>query len=104
VQLPLGRELEVELGANPTTGYTWQFTAGSPSPLRFKSRRYQPAAAGATCPGRAGMDLFVFEAAAPGTEQLHFEYRRGDAGQPPGPMICGSPSSPDPGRRGAVRR
>src|SRR6266446_8509068 len=81
LQLPLGRELEVELGANPTTGFTWQFTAGSPSPLRFKSRRYQPAVA-APLPGSGGKDLFVFEAAAPGTDQLHFEYRRGDAGQP----------------------
>jgi predicted secreted protein len=81
VQLPLGRELEVELGANPTTGYTWQFTAGSPSPLRFKSRRFQPATM-APLPGSGGKDLFVFEAAAPGSDQLHFEYRRGDAGQP----------------------
>ncbi|SRR6266545_1888824 len=81
VELPLGRELEVELGANPTTGYTWQFTAGNPSPLRFKSRRYQPAAT-TPLPGSGGKDLFVFEAAAPGTDQLHFEYRRGPAGAP----------------------
>ena len=25
---------------------------------------------------------FVFEAKTPGTEQLHFEYRRGPAGEP----------------------
>jgi len=81
VQLPLGCELEVELGANPSTGYTWRFAAGNPSPLRLKSRRFQP---GTTTPrpGAGGMDLFVFEAAAPGTEQLHFEYRRGQMGEP----------------------
>jgi predicted secreted protein len=81
VQLPLGRELEVELGANPSTGYTWRFNAGDPSPLRLRSRRFQPAAT-APLPGSGGKELFVFETAAPGTEQLHFEYRRGDAGQP----------------------
>jgi predicted secreted protein len=81
VQLPLGRELEVELGANPSTGYTWRFNAGDPAPLRFKSRRFQPAAT-APLPGSGGKDLFLFEAAAPGTEQLHFEYRRGQTGAP----------------------
>jgi inhibitor of cysteine peptidase len=81
VQLPLGRELEVELGANPSTGYTWRFAAADPSLLRLKSRRFQP---GTTMPrpGAGGMDLFLFEAAAPGTGQLHFEYRRGQAGEP----------------------
>jgi predicted secreted protein len=81
VELPLGRQLEVELGANPSTGYTWRFNAGNPSPLRFKSHRFQPAAT-APLPGSGGKDLFLFEAAAPGAEQLHFEYRRGQAGEP----------------------
>ena len=81
VQLPLGRELELALGANPSTGYTWRLTAGDPSPLHLKSRRFQPAAT-APRPGSGGQDLFVFEAAAPGTEQLHFEYRRGSTGEP----------------------
>ena len=81
VELPLGRELEVELGANPSTGYTWRFAAGNPSPLRFKSRRFQPAAT-VPLPGSAGKDLFAFEATTSGTEQLHFEYRRGQTGEP----------------------
>src|SRR5260370_5564889 len=81
VQLPLGRELEVALGANRSTGCAWRFAAGNPPPLRLKSRRFQPAAT-APLPGSGGKDLFVFEAAAPGTEQLHFEYRRGRTGDP----------------------
>ena len=81
VQLPLGRELEVSLGANPSTGYTWRLDAGDTPGLRLKSRRFQPATT-MPRPGAGGTDLFVFEAAAPGTEQLHFEYRRGQAGEP----------------------
>ena len=42
VQLPLGRELEVSLGANPSTGYTWRLDAGDTPGLRLKSRRFQP--------------------------------------------------------------
>src|SRR5260370_26004099 len=66
VQLPLGRELEIELGANPSTGYTWRFNAGNPSPLRLKSRRFQP---GTTMPRprAGGIDLFVFDAPSPRT-------------------------------------
>jgi inhibitor of cysteine peptidase len=81
VELPLGRALEVELGANPSTGYTWRFAAGNPSLLRLKSRRFQPAAT-ALLPGSGGKDLFLFETTTPGTEQLHFEYRRGQTGEP----------------------
>src|SRR6266851_8123138 len=81
VQLPLGCELEVELGANPSTGYTWRFAAADPSLLRLKARRFQPGTL-TPRPGSGGMDLFVFEATMPGTDQLHFEYRRGQTGEP----------------------
>jgi predicted secreted protein len=81
VELPLGRELEVALGANPSTGYTWRFVAANPQLLRLKSRRFQPGTT-APRPGAGGTDLFLFEAAAAGTEQLRFEYRRGQAGEP----------------------
>jgi predicted secreted protein len=85
VQLPLGRELEVELGANPTTGYTWRLDADKAAPLlRLKSRRYQSGATAGSAPqyGAGGKDRFVFTAAGTGTAELRFEYRRGQAGEP----------------------
>jgi predicted secreted protein len=84
VQLPLGRELEVELGANPTTGYTWRLDVGNSPRFRLKSRQYRPSARPGTPArlGAGGIDQFVLEATVPGTERLHFEYRRGPAGEP----------------------
>jgi len=84
VKLPLGRELEVELGANPTTGYTWRLDAGNSPRLQFKSRQYLPGAPlGAPGGlGSGGIDRFLFEATGAGTERVHFEYRRGSASEP----------------------
>jgi predicted secreted protein len=84
VQLPLGRDLEVELAANPTTGYTWRLDPGSAPLLQLKARRYESSAMPSSGPryGAGGKDHFVFEAAGTGTAQLHFEYRRGPANEP----------------------
>jgi inhibitor of cysteine peptidase len=84
VQLPLGRELEVELGTNPTTGYTWRLDLANSAGLRLKSRQYEASTSPAGPPrlGAGGIERFVFEATAPGVERLHFEYRRGSAGEP----------------------
>lgn len=84
VALPLGRELELALGANPTTGYTWRLDLGDSSRLRLKSRQYQPSLPPGSPPrpGAGGIERFVFEGTAPGTERLHFEYRRGQGGEP----------------------
>ena len=84
VQLPLGRELVVELGANPTTGYTWRLDLGNSPRLRLKSRQYRVSASPGTPVrlGAGGIDQFLFEATGPGTERLHFEYRRDPAGEP----------------------
>ena len=84
IELPLGRELHVELGANPTTGYTWRLDSADSPRLRLKSREYRRhAAPGAPARlGNGGIDRFVFETAAPGSERLHFEYRRGASGEP----------------------
>jgi predicted secreted protein len=83
IQLPLGRDVEIELGANPTTGYTWRLDANLHL-LQLKSRQYRAnAPPGASAPvGGGGVDQFVFGAKMPGTERLHFEYRRGPAGEP----------------------
>ena len=83
VRVRLGADLEVELGANPTTGYTWRYDVADGARLRFKSRRFRPTAMGPQPPlGSGGIQLFVFEAVASGSERLHFEYRRGPGGKP----------------------
>src|SRR5215471_18770449 len=81
IEIASGHQFAVELGANPTAGYTWRLDAGS-SRLQLKSREYRPVAAPAARLGAGGTERFVFEAAAPGTERVHFEYRRGSAGEP----------------------
>jgi predicted secreted protein len=83
VQLPLGREFELDLGANPTTGYTWRCRIADPARVRLKSRDFRPSASGSPPRlGAGGTERFVFEAVGAGTEQVHLEYRRGETGAP----------------------
>ena len=83
VRVPLGRELEVELRANPTTGYTWRNRLDDPKRLRLKTQGFRTGGSGDQAPlGGGGVQLFTFEATALGTAQLDFEYRRGSAGAP----------------------
>ena len=77
VQLPIGRELDVALRANPTTGYTWRLVTDNTGPVSLKSRDFAtstPAPPGST--GAGGMEHFVFETRATGSVVLRFEYRR----------------------------
>jgi predicted secreted protein len=83
VEVPLGREFEVDLGANPTTGYTWRCDLANSGRVRLKSRGFQPSASGPPLRvGAGGTERFVFEAVAAGAERVHFEYRRGQTGPP----------------------
>lgn len=82
-QLRIGQELDVRLAANPTTGYIWRYQPDPPLLLQPTSRRFEPNAAGfPPLPGAGGVQVFAFKATASGTERLHFEYRRGEAGAP----------------------
>ena len=83
VQVTLGRELEVKLAGNPSTGYTWRHPAAIPAGLVLKAQRFEGSAAGQPVrPGAGGTQVFVFDAVAAGIERLHFEYRRGQTGAP----------------------
>ncbi|TMJ57656.1 MAG: hypothetical protein E6G81_12190 [Alphaproteobacteria bacterium] len=83
VEVPLGREFELDLRANPTTGYTWRCDLADPGRVRLKSRRFEPSGSGPPLRvGVGGTERFVFEATGTGTERLHFEYRRGETGEP----------------------
>jgi predicted secreted protein len=78
-----GQELELELGANPTTGYTWRLQIADANRLRLKSRVFERSESGAPPrPGAGGKERFVFETIDAGAERLHFEYRRGEGGEP----------------------
>lgn len=83
VEVPLGGELEVRLGANPTTGYTWRYRTAHPTMLQLKSQHFQRSiGANPMRLGAGGTQSFVFEAVVVGTERLDFEYRRGQTGTP----------------------
>ena len=87
LRVPLAAELEVELGANPTTGYTWRLITGDLSKLKLKSRQYRLADVGSPAGppltlGAGGVEVFVFVPVVAGTEHLRFEYRRGQGGEP----------------------
>ena len=83
VQVRVGQELDIRLGANPTTGHTWRYRPDPPALLRLMSRRFEPSTARTPpVPGAGGVQVFVFAATAAGTERLRFEYRRGGAGEP----------------------
>jgi inhibitor of cysteine peptidase len=83
VEVRLGQELQLDLAANPTTGYTWRCDLADSGRVRMKSRRFQPSPSGSPPRlGAGGTERFVFETAAAGSERLHFEYRRDQTGQP----------------------
>jgi predicted secreted protein len=83
VEVPLGQEFELDLRANPTTGYTWRCDLADPGRVRLKSRRFEPGASGPPLRvGAGGTERFVFAAAGAGTERVHLEYSRGQTGEP----------------------
>jgi predicted secreted protein len=79
----VGQELDIRLGANPTTGYTWRFQPDPPPVLQLTSRRFEPSSAHTPPPpGAGGIQVFAFKATAAGTVDLHFAYGRGETGPP----------------------
>ncbi len=83
VEVPVGQEFELDLGANPTTGYTWRFQIADPNRLRLKSRILVRSESGTPPrPGAGGKERFVFETVGAGAGRVHFEYRRGEGGEP----------------------
>src|SRR4051812_9571115 len=60
-RLRVGQELDVRLGANSTTGFTWRFQPDPPLLLQPTARRFEPSAAGASpLPGAGGVQVFAF--------------------------------------------
>ena len=73
VSLDIGDQLDVELEANPTTGYSWEL-GPLPDGLQLVSSDFQEP--GGSLVGASGTQLFVFDVVGPGSGILRFEYVR----------------------------
>jgi inhibitor of cysteine peptidase len=71
--LAVGDRLEVELEANPTTGYSWE-AAPLPDGLSLVSSEFEEP--GGSLVGAPGTEVFVFDVVAAGDGILRFEYVR----------------------------
>ncbi|MDR1904645.1 MAG: protease inhibitor I42 family protein [Treponema sp.] len=68
--------IRIELEGNPTTGYSWTYTAGTEGIVRELSVEYIKKETAAGAVGSGGIFVFVFEALAPGETELRFVYKR----------------------------
>ncbi len=81
VDIRTGQMLEIELEANPTTGYDWEVKGpAAKGVLRPAGTEYLP---GSRLVGAGGIRIFRFEAAGSGQAELVFGYRRPWGEKPP---------------------
>jgi inhibitor of cysteine peptidase len=73
VLLDVGDQLDVELEANPTTGYSWEL-GPLPDGLQLVSSDFEEPVGSLV--GAPGNQLFVFDVVGPGDGILRFEYVR----------------------------
>lgn len=74
VELRAGDRLEVILAGNPTTGYTWEQTAGDPAILKLAGEPSYTSES--TLAGAGGTYVFRYAAVAPGETTLTLIYHR----------------------------
>lgn len=74
IKAHVGRQIDIRLPSNRSTGYQWQQIEPMRGILRDASPHYEQAAP--DVPGSGGVDIFNFTAARPGKQILRFEYRR----------------------------
>jgi len=75
VQLHVGQMLEVQLAANPSTGYSWTLN-GSAVPLELVKSDFMPHAGKSGKVGAAGAQSLRFVAKSDGTVKLVLDYHR----------------------------
>lgn len=73
VALDVGDQIDVQLEANPTTGYSWEL-GPLPDGLELVSSDFEEP--GGSLVGAAGTQVFVFDVVGPGDGILRFEYVR----------------------------
>lgn len=82
--VPLGAMIEVQLAANPSTGYNWKPVSVAAPVLTLLGLAYTPEQVPRGVVGAGGMDTFRFRAAKIGKQKLQLDYARPwEAGVPP---------------------
>ena len=76
VTLKSGDTLIVELGSNPTTGFSWNEQAVNSDMAVLKQVHHERVSPKAKRPGAGGSQEWTFEAVKPGTATLNFSYGR----------------------------
>jgi predicted secreted protein len=73
IEAAVGQRIEIQLHANPTTGYSW-FLQAFPNCLELSDFRFAPS--GKQMPGAGGTQSINFIAKSSGNGDLTAEYRR----------------------------
>jgi inhibitor of cysteine peptidase len=70
-----GDKLELQIGGNPTTGFSWKLASIDGNAVRtFHEIRYKPHRPG--LPGAPGVFVATFRAVSPGTSTINMQYLR----------------------------
>jgi len=76
IEVPLGAIIEVELAANPSTGYNWKPTGVTAPILTLIGSAYTPEQTPRGMVGAGGTDTFRFRATKTGKQKLQLNYAR----------------------------
>jgi len=77
IELQVGQSLVLNLGSNPTTGYSWVFDGKSNYILAQEGKPvYNPDSTGKGLVGVGGVERWTFRAVRKGRETLRLDYRR----------------------------
>jgi predicted secreted protein len=68
-----GQSFDIVLPANASTGYSWQIT-GTPDASLVQSMGQNYIAEQPVIPGSGGVDVWTFDALAPGETEIQFGY------------------------------
>ncbi|MEY2490378.1 MAG: inhibitor of cysteine peptidase [Verrucomicrobiota bacterium] len=79
VEVPVGKQVRIDLPENPTTGYQWSLSDLKSGVLALKSDDYAPNHPSSM--GGGGIRQFLFEAASPGESKLCLKNMRAWEGE-----------------------
>jgi len=75
IESKVGKNVQVKLVSNPTTGYSWKIESISPKDIvRSIGSRYEPSEKELT--GSGGVEVWTFRAVKKGSVQVRFVYQR----------------------------
>jgi len=75
LKIDQGKEFEVHLSENPTTGFLWAVLDPSPPNIQFMDKRFFRRDDSPVI-GAGGVRIFIFKALKPGKSVLHFVLKR----------------------------